>query len=107
VYPEGDGVDATEVWCPVAAAASQRPAPVTPAAALRPGMCLSADRASRARRAIVDRDRIGPNQTWRHDDLRNQHVENRSMHPPARHPLRPCAATPVRSSAVSGEACLA
>jgi hypothetical protein len=41
LYPEGDGVDATEVWCPVAAAASQRPAPVTPAAALRPGMCLS------------------------------------------------------------------
>jgi hypothetical protein len=51
LYPEGDGVDATEVWCPVAAAASQQPAPVTPAAALRPGMCLSPDRASRARRA--------------------------------------------------------
>ena len=37
LYPGGDGVDATEEWCPVAAAASQRPAPVTPALHSVPG----------------------------------------------------------------------
>ena len=50
---------------------------------------------------IVDRDRVDPNQTRRHDDLRNQTLWKPSMHPPAPNRLREHG-----TSAVSGEACL-